>query len=127
MRADRRRRYGPELLGQAERDVGGPGYVIKARLAADLRSSFLAALAIRCSIPPSLHLDEAIHYDRDNDSQTWSDIAVQAYAALGCQFTRLIYAEVGYRYLYDDFRDESADFLYQLALHGAQITVGLTF
>src|SRR5208283_460874 len=52
-----------------------------------------------------------------------SDIAVQAYAALGCQFTRLIFAEVGYRYLYDDFRDESAnDFLYQLALHGAQIT-----
>jgi outer membrane autotransporter protein len=57
-----------------------------------------------------------------------SDIAVQAYAALGCQVTRNIYAEVGYRYLYDDFRDESAnDFLYQLSLHGAQITVGLNF
>src|SRR5271166_5698057 len=57
-----------------------------------------------------------------------SDIAVQAYAALGCQITRNIHAEVGYRYYYDDFRDESAsDFLYQLALHGAQITVGLTF
>ena len=57
-----------------------------------------------------------------------SDIAVQAYAALGCQITRLIHAEVGYRYLYDDFRDESAnDFLYQVSLHGAQVTVGLTF
>ena len=57
-----------------------------------------------------------------------SDIAVEAYAALGCQITRNIYSEVGYRYYYDDFRDESADdFLYQLALHGAQITVGLTF
>ena len=57
-----------------------------------------------------------------------SDIAVQAYAALGCQITRNISSEVGYRYLYDDFRDESAnDFLYQLALHGAQITVGLNF
>jgi hypothetical protein len=57
-----------------------------------------------------------------------SDIAVQTYAALGCEITRNIHAEVGYRYLYDDFRDESAnDFLYQLALHGAQITVGLTF
>ena len=45
---------------------------------------------------------------------------MQAYAALGCQFTRHIYAEVGYRYLYDDFRDESAsDLLYQLALRGA--------
>ena len=57
-----------------------------------------------------------------------SDIAWQGYAALGCQLTRLIYAEAGYRYLYDDFRDESAnDFLYQLSLHGAQITVGLKF
>jgi hypothetical protein len=57
-----------------------------------------------------------------------SDIAVQAYAALGCQLTRSIFSEVGYRYLYDDFRDESDnDFLYQLSLHGAQVTVGITF
>jgi hypothetical protein len=43
-----------------------------------------------------------------------SDITVQAYASLGCQITRNIYCEVGYRYLYDDFRDEGAsDFLYQ--------------
>jgi hypothetical protein len=57
-----------------------------------------------------------------------SDIAVQAYAALGCQLTRSIFSEVGYRYLYDDFRDEGAnDFLYQLSLHGAQVTVGITF
>jgi hypothetical protein len=57
-----------------------------------------------------------------------SDIAVQVYAALGCDITRYIHAEAGYRYLYDDFRDESANgFLYQLSLHGAQITVGVTF
>jgi hypothetical protein len=57
-----------------------------------------------------------------------SDIAVEAYAALGCNITRNIYSEVGYRYLYDDFRDEEADgFLYQMSLHGAQITIGLTF
>jgi hypothetical protein len=57
-----------------------------------------------------------------------SDIAVEAYAALGCQLTRNIYSEVGYRYLYDDFRDEGAnDFLYQVSLHGAQISVGLNF
>jgi hypothetical protein len=54
-----------------------------------------------------------------------SDSAVQAYAALGCQITRNIFSEVGYRYLYDDFRD--GDFLYQLSLHGAQVTVGLNF
>jgi hypothetical protein len=39
-----------------------------------------------------------------------------------------IYTEVGYHYLYDDFRDEGArDFLYQLSLHGVQISAGLTF
>ncbi|MBV9672562.1 MAG: hypothetical protein JO076_07025 [Verrucomicrobia bacterium] len=54
-----------------------------------------------------------------------SDVAVQAYAALGCQITRNIFSEVGYRYLYDDFRDNN--FLYQLSLHGAQITIGLLF
>ncbi len=54
-----------------------------------------------------------------------SDIAVQEYAALGCQITRSIFAEVGYRYLYDDFRD--TNFLYQLSLHGAQVTVGIKF
>jgi hypothetical protein len=54
-----------------------------------------------------------------------SDIAVQAYAALGCQLTRNIFSEIGYRYLYDDFRD--TNFLYQLSLHGAQVTVGLKF
>jgi outer membrane autotransporter protein len=57
-----------------------------------------------------------------------SDIAVQAYGALGCQITRHIYSEVGYRYLYDEFRDESAgDFLYKMSLHGAQITAGINF
>jgi outer membrane autotransporter protein len=57
-----------------------------------------------------------------------SDIAVQAYGALGCQITRNIHSEVGYRYLYDEFRDESAgDFLYKMSLHGAQITVGINF
>ena len=54
-----------------------------------------------------------------------SDIAVQAYAALGCQIARNIFAEVGYRYLYDDFRD--TNFLYQLSLDGAQIIVGVKF
>jgi hypothetical protein len=56
-----------------------------------------------------------------------SDIAVEAYAALGCEITRNIFSEVGFRYLYDDFRDESAGFLYQPSTYGAQLTVGLRF
>src|SRR5580700_7374202 len=78
-----------------------------------------------------LNLTKAIYLTAETDVGGFgigSDIAVQAYAALGCHLTRNIYSEVGYRYLYDDFRDEGAgDFLYQVSLHGAQISVGLTF
>jgi len=57
-----------------------------------------------------------------------SDIAWQGYAAVGCQITRSMYTEVGYRALYDDFRDESDhNFLYQIWLQGIQITAGLKF
>ncbi len=57
-----------------------------------------------------------------------SDIAVQVYGALGCQVTRCVHSEVGYRYLYDEFRDQSAgDFLYKMSLHGVQITAGINF
>jgi hypothetical protein len=55
-----------------------------------------------------------------------SDIAVEAYAAVGCNITRNIFSEVGFRYLYDDFRDESAGFLYQISTYGAQLTLGLS-
>jgi Protein of unknown function (DUF1254) len=48
--------------------------------------------------------------------------------AISLSFRHNIYSEVGIGYLYDDFRDQSAnDFLYQVSLHGAQITVGLNF
>jgi hypothetical protein len=78
-----------------------------------------------------LNLTKAFYLTAETDVGGFgigSDIAVEAYAALGCQLTRNIYSEVGYRYLYDDFRDEGANgFLYQVSLHGAQISVGLTF
>jgi hypothetical protein len=57
-----------------------------------------------------------------------SDISVQEYAALGCQVTRYIHTEIGYRFLYDEFRDkESANFLYKVSLYGPQITTGISF
>jgi hypothetical protein len=75
-----------------------------------------------------LNLSKAFYLTAESDVGGFgigSDVAVQAYAALGCQITRNLYSEVGYRLLYDDFRD--ANFLYQMALHGAQVTVGLRF
>jgi autotransporter family porin len=78
-----------------------------------------------------LNLSKAFYLTAETDVGGFgigSDIAWQGYAALGCQITRNIYSEVGYRALYDDFRDEGADgFLYQLWLHGVQITAGLKF
>jgi hypothetical protein len=78
-----------------------------------------------------LNLTKAFYLTAETDVGGFgigSDIAVEAYAALGCDITRNIYSEVGYRYLYDDFRDEGANgFLYQVSLHGAQISVGLKF
>jgi hypothetical protein len=77
-----------------------------------------------------LNLNKAFYLTAETDVGGFgigSDIAVQAYAALGCQITRNLFSEVGYRYLYDDFRDESVGFLYMISTHGAQITVGLKF
>jgi outer membrane autotransporter protein len=78
-----------------------------------------------------LNLAKAFYLTAESDVGGFgigSDIAVQVYGALGCQITRHIYTEVGYRYFYDEFRDESAgDFLYKMSLHGAQITTGVNF
>jgi DNA-binding NarL/FixJ family response regulator len=52
-------------FARAALDAGGLGYVVKVRLASDLLPAIRAALADRCFISPSLHLDEAIHNDRD--------------------------------------------------------------
>jgi hypothetical protein len=54
-----------------------------------------------------------------------SEITWEAYGALGLQITRNIYSEVGYRYLYLDY--DTTSFIFQGALHGAQITAGITF
>lgn len=54
-----------------------------------------------------------------------SDVSVQAYGALGCQITRSIYTELGFRYLYEDF--DSGGFLYKVSQYGPQITAGIIF
>jgi hypothetical protein len=54
-----------------------------------------------------------------------SEITWETYAAIGCQITRNIYSEVGYRYLYLDY--DTTNFIFQGSLRGAQITVGLRF
>ena len=56
-----------------------------------------------------------------------SDVTVQASGALGCQLTRSIYSEIGYRYLYDDYKDNGNGFLYKVSTQGAQITTGIIF
>ncbi|MGA8478842.1 MAG: hypothetical protein WB696_12865, partial [Chthoniobacterales bacterium] len=54
-----------------------------------------------------------------------SEVTCQAYGGIGCQLTRNIFSEVGYRLLYTDY--DTTSLVYQVVMHGAQITVGLTF
>jgi hypothetical protein len=54
-----------------------------------------------------------------------SKITWEACGALGCQLTRNIYAEAGYKYLYVDY--DSGGFLYKVATRGAEVTVGVNF
>ena len=78
------------------------------------------------------HCDESLSKDRRRASASgcWGaadGIRGNLQAYLDNEAEELAAPMVGYRYLYDDFRDESVGFLYQLSLHGAQITIGLKF
>jgi hypothetical protein len=75
-----------------------------------------------------LNLTKAFYLTGESDVGGFgigSDIACQAQAALGCQITRNIHSEVGYRFLFDDYHD--TNFLYRVIMHGAQVTIGLNF
>jgi hypothetical protein len=54
-----------------------------------------------------------------------SIVTVQGYGGLGCDVTRNIYAELGFRFLYDDY--DSDGFLYKVWTYGPQITAGIQF
>src|SRR5207253_1719541 len=54
-----------------------------------------------------------------------SIITVQTSAALGCQVTRNIYAELGFRHLYEDY--DSDGYLYKVSTYGPQFTAGIQF
>ena len=54
-----------------------------------------------------------------------SELTWQGSCALGCQVTRNIFVEAGYRYLYTDYNQ--GGFLYDVTQSGAQITAGITF
>src|SRR5436190_9826919 len=56
-----------------------------------------------------------------------SDITSQASAGLGCQITRNIFSELGFRYLYDNYEDDSNRFVWKTWTYGPQITTGLIF
>ena len=132
----------PELIAAIRTGAQARVNQLKARLAGRVANSLTGQLNRSFSfyddwLDPVIglrgrfNLNKAFYLTAESDVGGFgigSDIAVQAYAAVGCQITRSIYSEVGYRYLYDDFRDESAnDFLYQLSLHGVQITAGINF
>jgi hypothetical protein len=54
-----------------------------------------------------------------------SDITTEVSGAFGCQITRNIFSEVGYRYLYTDY--DSNGLLYRVSTHGPELTLGINF
>ena len=54
-----------------------------------------------------------------------STVTVQGYGGLGCDITRDIYAELGFRFLYDDY--ENGGYSYKVWTYGPQITAGIQF
>ena len=54
-----------------------------------------------------------------------SKLTWQLSGALGCQVTRSIFVEAGYRYLYTDYNQNN--FVYNVTQSGAEITTGITF
>jgi hypothetical protein len=129
----------PELAAAIQTGAQTRASQLKAQLASEIATTLRSQLNRSFSfyddwfdpligLRGRFNLNKAFYLTAESDVGGFgigSDIAVQAYAALGCQITRNIFSEVGYRYLYDDFRD--TNFLYQLSLHGAQVKIGLTF
>ena len=54
-----------------------------------------------------------------------SQLTWQAYGAIGCQITRNIYAETGYRCLFDNYRDHGLT--YDVFTRGIEVNMGVTF
>ena len=54
-----------------------------------------------------------------------SQVSVEAIGAIGCQITRRIWGELGYKYLYVDYRQ--GGFIYDVSTGGAMLTAGLSF
>ena len=54
-----------------------------------------------------------------------SQVSVEAIGAVGCQITRRVWAEAGYKYLYVDYRQ--GGFVYDISNGGALVTVGVNF
>lgn len=54
-----------------------------------------------------------------------SDLTWQAYGAIGCQISRSVFAEAGYRYLYIDYHKHGL--IEEVSMRGFQVTVGITF
>ena len=54
-----------------------------------------------------------------------SQVSAEAIGAVGCQITRRVWAEAGYKYLYVDYR--RGGFVYDISNGGALVTVGVNF
>ena len=83
-----------------------------------------------CGLPRPLQYQQAVLPRRQGRHRRFrlkagSEITWQAYGAVGCDLTRNINLEIGYRYLYTDYNQ--GGFLYDMTMSGVQITAGIVF
>ncbi len=112
---------------------------LKARIASEIASALKAKLNASASLNERW-VDPYVGFaGRYNLSKAWyltgkadiggfgigSELTWQASCALGCQLTRSMFVETGYRYLYTDYNH--GGFVYDVSQSGAQITAGITF
>ena len=56
-----------------------------------------------------------------------SDITTQVWGGIGYHLTRWMYSEIGFRFLYTNFEDDSNRFLWRTETWGPQINTGIAF
>jgi hypothetical protein len=123
------------LRAEAQSRIDG----LKSKLAGDIAAALKSKLATSASleerwldpyvgIATRYNLSKACYLTGKADIGGFglgSEITCQASCALGCQITRSIFIEAGYRYLYTDYNQ--GGFLYDVTQSGAQITAGIRF
>lgn len=129
----------PELAAAIKSGVKSEIKKQKARVSKELASKLKDALDFEASefqhwwdpyvgVAARVNLPKAFYATAKADYGGFgvgSESTYQVVTSVGCDITRSVYAELGWRYLYVDYENDG--FLYDVTSQGAQLTVGIRF